>query len=79
MNRVPAELLVGVRAARGSSAAEPSPADFQRCQEPENKHISMRNGFAVILQPPASPSFDLFFIQDPKGSRSDPHALNLLS
>ena len=80
---------VGVGAAGRSSAAEaslcselgaaPSLPTLSECQELENKHLSVRNGFAIILQLPASQGFDLFSIQDPKSSRSYPHALNLLS
>lgn len=89
MNRTSAELLVGVGAAGGSSAAgaslssglgaAPSLPTASECQELENKHVSIKDGFAMILQPAASRSFDLFFMQDPKSSCIYPHALNLLS
>lgn len=83
-------MLVGVGAARRSSAVEaslwsglsaaPSLPTLSECQELENKHVSIGNGFAIILQLASSPSFDFFFfVQDPKSSRSYPHALNLLS
>lgn len=80
---------MGVGAAGGSSAAgaslssglgaAPSLPSAGEGQELENKRVSIKNGFAMILQPAASRSFDLFFTQDPKNSCIYPHALNLLS